>query len=153
MLLTMDGYSVDAFTKIEGDIQSLATQARSESFSFIDRLLDDWRDGSNRFDGKGECFLQLMVAETLVAVGGINRDPYSTESNIGRIRHVYVRPEFRRSGVGRVLLDALLERATHFKRLRLRANDERAFRFYESLGFVPSNEPNATHTLDGPFEK
>lgn len=92
-----------------------------------------------------------MSAETLVAVGGINCDPYTAEAGVGRVRHVYVRPEFRRGGAGRALLHALLERVAQLKRLRLRATDERAFRFYENLGFVPSNEPHATHTLDGPF--
>ncbi|MEP5624120.1 MAG: hypothetical protein ABJP82_16225 [Hyphomicrobiales bacterium] len=88
MLIPMDECSVEAFKQVDGNIQSLAKQAQAEGFSFIDRLLEYWGDGSNRFNGKGECFLQLMSAETLVAVGGINRDPYTAEPGVGRIRHL-----------------------------------------------------------------
>lgn len=147
MLISMDECKVGAFTNTEGEILRLANKARSEGFSFVDRLLDDWRNGSNCFDGEGECLLQVASADTLVAVGGINRDPYTAEPNVGRIRHVYVRPKFRRSGAGRVLMEELLEQPMHFKRIRLRATDERAYQFYESLGFVPSNEPHASHVF------
>lgn len=40
----------------------------------------------------------------IVGVGGVNIDPYTSDINIGRIRHVYVLPAYRQKGVGKELL-------------------------------------------------
>ena len=124
--------------------------ARAEGYRFVDRLVCDWRSGANRFDGPGETFLGAFDGDRLVAFGGVNRDPYM-RGDIGRLRHVYVLPEWRRSGVGRRLVAALTAHAApRFSRLRLRATDERAARFYERMGFQVVAEPDATHAMDAP---
>lgn len=126
----------------------LVAAARSEGYRFVDRLFDEWLSGSNCFDDQGEALIGVFSSETLIALGGLNRDPYDTR-HVARIRHVYVLPEYRRMGVGRQLVAAILLIAkTHFPRVRLRASDSAAANFYQALGFVRTNEADSTHAID-----
>ena len=146
-----DTFRVNAVSDPETELKTLAGDARREGFSFMDRLIADWASGANRFDQPGECLFQLMSDNTIIAVGGLNIDPYANSPEIGRIRHVYVSTSNRRHGAGRLLVRQVLQHAktnTAFKRLRLRATDDRAFKFYENLGFVPTDEPKATHLIE-----
>jgi len=64
----------------------------------------------------------------------------------GRLRHLYVRPAWRRQGVGKALVEEVLGSArSSFSRVRLRTDDAAAGAFYAALGFAASTEPNATH--------
>jgi len=84
----------------------------------------------------------------LVAVGGLNCDPFAGRPEVGRIRRVYVRPAWRNKGIGRALVISLIEQArTHFRCVRLRAENEEAARLYERIGFTPIANPDATHIL------
>jgi GNAT superfamily N-acetyltransferase len=133
-------------TPREPGFQEMARVARAEGFGFIDRLVREWAEGSNRFDGPGECLLGVFEGETLLAVGGLNRDPYASARTIGRIRHLYVRPTLRRAGLATTLMQELLARsAPWFDLLRLRTDNPAARQLYEKLGFQPVNEPEATH--------
>ncbi len=123
----------------------LALEAHLANHTFLDRLIDEWHSGANRFDAPGECFLGFNDGDTLIACGGLNRDPYvAHDPSVGRLRHVYVAKAYRRQGVGRHLVDGLIARATAFRRIRLRTTLEAAT-FYERLAFLPIDEPHATH--------
>jgi GNAT superfamily N-acetyltransferase len=139
------------FRKIElpiAGIEELQAEARAESYSFLDRLVADWSGGENRFDGPGEILLGGFAEGSLVAVGGLNRDPFLRDPAVGRIRRVYVRAGWRSQGVGRGLVTALLEHARlRFTSVRLRAENEGAARLYERLGFVRIDDSRATHWL------
>ena len=125
----------------------LAHSARAEGFAFLDRLVADWDSGANRFDRAGECLLGAHDAETLIAVAGLNIDPYANDPACARLRHVYVAPSHRRTGTGRQLVVALLRDAQPmFNRVRLRTTTPAAAAFYEALGFHTLNDPSATHT-------
>lgn len=87
----------------------LAAEARAEDFAFIDRLLAEWESCANRFDRPGERLLAAWQHTSLVAVGGLNRDPYANDDRVGRLRHVYVCPPWRRQGIGRRLVEALIK--------------------------------------------
>ncbi|MGH3649246.1 MAG: GNAT family N-acetyltransferase, partial [Acidimicrobiia bacterium] len=104
---------------------------------------------SNRFDLPGEVFLEVRRGGRLVALGGLNRDPYLDDPSVGRIRHVYVHPDARDTGVGHALVTALVEHARDgFARVRLRAGPPCAGYFYVALGFVTTpGEENSTHEL------
>lgn len=126
----------------------IAAEARAEGFRFIDRLLADWQSGTNRFAATGEILLAVFADDALAAVGGLNRDPYTTAAGVGRIRHVYVSKPFRRLGAGRLLLDALLANAHHhFTTVRLRTTDDDAAQFYEAYGFHKCLACDATHEM------
>ena len=129
-------------------IAQLQAEAHDEGYSFIETLVAEWSTGSNRFDQPGEVLLGCIDHGLLVAVGGLNRDPFVADSATGRIRRVYIRADWRTRGIGRTLVTSLLDCArSHFCRVRLRAENPTAARLYERLGFVPIDDPQATHLL------
>jgi GNAT superfamily N-acetyltransferase len=140
-----------AINKIElpvPGIDTLLAEARAEGYDFIDTLIDDWTSGANRFDGPGEVLLGCFDGDELVAVGGLNRDPFVEDPGVGRVRRVYVRSAWRNQGVGAALVSALVEHArAGFRVVRLRAENSGAARLYERLGFVAIAADNATHVL------
>ena len=95
-------------------------------------------------------FYLAWVSDALVAVAGLNIDPYAAEKSIGRVRHVYALPAFRRQGIGQALLEEI-ERAAKpsFRMLRLRTGTPDGDRFYRAMGFErdPSSR-DATHILN-----
>lgn len=61
----------------------------------------------------------------------------SDDASIFYLQDILVRPEHQRSGVGRQLFDACLDRYAHVRQKVLLTDDDEAQRsFYESLGFV-----------------
>jgi GNAT superfamily N-acetyltransferase len=127
-------------------IEQLHTEARKEGYNFIDTLVEEWTTGANRFEALGEILYGHLDNDLLVAVGGLTIDPFDAPPNTGRIRRVYVRSAWRNKGVGRALVSALVEHAEkNFDRVRLRAENADAARLYESMGFVPIDDPAATH--------
>jgi GNAT superfamily N-acetyltransferase len=62
-----------------------------------------------RFDRPGEALLTAYSAGVLAAIGGITIDPIVPDAL--RMRRFYVRPAFRRTGIGREIALALLEGA------------------------------------------
>lgn len=128
------------------DIEDLRAEARAEGFRFVDKLVAEWNAGRNRFAEPGEVLLGAFQASRLVAVGGLNRDPYADRLDIGRLRHLYVRRAARRSGVGSALVCQLLDRAKDgFQSVRLRTDTQEADDFYVRLGFRPVRDEAATH--------
>jgi GNAT superfamily N-acetyltransferase len=132
---------VDGFEK-------LRIEARAEGHDFIERLAEQWASGENRFFAPGEVLLGYFDRGQLVAVGGLNRDPYASDPTVGRVRRIYVRPAWRQRGIGRALVAQIVVKArSNFSCLRLRAMNPGASRLYEGLGFVPIDDPHSTHIL------
>jgi len=129
-------------------LQELRVESSREGFRFMERLCDEWVSGANRFNDSGEALFLALVGHQVVGVCGLNRDPYASTPNIGRVRRLYVLREHRRGGVGRALLNAvILHACNHFKILRLRT--DAATEFYAANGFRPdASDPEATHVLD-----
>jgi GNAT superfamily N-acetyltransferase len=128
----------------------LAAEARDEGHGFVDRLADEWTRGTNRFDAPGKLLLGAFEAGALAAIGGLNRDPYTQQPRVARLRHLYVRPAWRRRGIGAALVHALIAVARErddFACVRLRTHAATAARLYERLGFAAVVEPDATHRL------
>jgi GNAT superfamily N-acetyltransferase len=129
-------------------LELLLSEAHEEGYDFIETLVEQWASAENRFDAPGEGLLGHLHDGLLVAVGGLNVDPFAGRPDMGRIRRVYVRPAWRNKGIGRALVSALVDRArTHFRCVRLRAENTSAARLYESMGFSPTLSPDATHIL------
>ena len=129
-------------------LEDLADEARQQGYAFMDRLLEEARSGTNRFDDPGECFCGVSVNNQLVACGGINRDPY-VRDQVGRLRHLYVLQSYRRNGIAVALVQNLLERSKPtFKLIRLRTPNEQAGRFYDALGFQRTTHETATHVIE-----
>jgi GNAT superfamily N-acetyltransferase len=127
-------------------LEALRAESSQQNFTFLDRLVSDWQAGSNRFDQTGEILLGVFEKAQLIAVGGLNRDPYSEDAATGRVRHIYVVSIWRRRGVGRVLVNRLLEEAqSTFPVIRLRTDTLEAARFYESCGFAKTEDATTSH--------
>lgn len=138
--------SIYQTTFLPPQLAELAQEASAEGFRFVGRLMDDWLDGSNRFDQPGECLLVATVDGRLVGVGGVNIDPYVADGETARLRRLYVANAYRRRGIGEALVLALLQRATpHFRQIRLTTDTEAAADFYVQLGFEAVEDETATH--------
>jgi GNAT superfamily N-acetyltransferase len=128
---------------------SLITESLDEGFRFLLRLADEWRSGRNRFDHSGEGLFLARTQQKIVGVCGLNRDPYVSQASVARLRHLYVRPANRRQGVGRLLVEHVVDFARPtFSKLRLRTDNPQAKEFYEKFGFLAVEEVSATHYLD-----
>lgn len=126
----------------------LVKQSAAEGYRHLERLAEDWKTGANRFDRKNEAlfaatYLDPAREKRWAGIVGVNVDPYLADPAIGRVRRLYVDPAFRRTGVGRRLVERVIDHARgRFRRLVLRTTPE-ARLFYEQLGFAP--DPGAAH--------
>lgn len=129
-------------------LEQIRAEARDEGFRFLETLWREWVSGENRFDAAGEVLCGHFYQGLLVAVGGLNRDPFLIDSAVARVRRLYVRRAWRNTGIGSALLDALVSAAReNFHRVRLRAENPSAARLYERKGFTRIESPSATHIL------
>jgi GNAT superfamily N-acetyltransferase len=129
-------------------LEQLQTEALSEGYNFLETLALDWDSGANRFNGPGEILCGHLHQGLLVAVGGLNRDPFLDHPKIGRLRRIYVSQAWRNRGLGTALVNTLLNEARKtFHTVRLRAETPSAARLYERLGFVPIPNTDATHLI------
>jgi GNAT superfamily N-acetyltransferase len=117
-------------------LSPLIAESRDEGYRFLLRLRDEYCAGQTCFDGDGEALLGVFEGGALVALGGVTRDPYARESDVGRLRHLYVARARRGQGLGRRLVAALETHARPaFRTLRLRTHSSGAACFYERLGY------------------
>jgi len=91
---------------LPADVGGLGRDARREGYGSIDRLISEWQDGSNRFAGAGECLLAVHSDRRLVGIGGMTREP--SDASMMRMRRFYVDAAMRGRGVGRLLVETLL---------------------------------------------
>lgn len=127
-------------------VEALEPLAASEDIAFVTRLIREWHDGSNRFDQPGECFFVASDHDRVVGICGVNIDPYVSEPAVGRLRHLYVHPEYRRRGIAVALVNECRQASSReFVRLRLRTTNPASASLYRSMAFVDINESDATH--------
>jgi GNAT superfamily N-acetyltransferase len=135
---------------LAGALNPLLVESEWEASGFVRRLVDEWAAGTNRFERPGEALFAARLGDRLIGVCGLNVDPYAAAANVGRVRRLYVLTAYRRLGVGRQLVQAVLEASRgRFDVVRLRTTNPAAARLYESLGFRPSSDTaDATHVLE-----
>ena len=91
--------------------------------------------------------MRWLSCVVLVGACALTPDPYAADPRVGRLRHLYVHPDWRRCGLGRRLVDAArAEARSRFDVLRVRAGDPSAAAFYDRLGLARTDEPDATHS-------
>jgi len=118
-------------------LSHLVQDSVGQGFNMLERLVLEYQSGVNRFDKPGEALFGVYRPKAgIVAVGGLNLNPYPDDPGAGRVRRVYVHSSFRQQGLGRAIVEAIVAEArrAHYVSLVLRA-PKSAFRFYESLGF------------------
>jgi ribosomal protein S18 acetylase RimI-like enzyme len=125
-------------------LQALVSESERQGFRFVRRLVQEWNNGTNRFDRPGEVLFAARSGDDLVGVCGLNVDPHADDPRVGRVRHLYVLVPYRRTGVGEQLVADIIDTARgRFARLHLRTTSAAAARLYEGLGFRPT--PGADH--------
>jgi GNAT superfamily N-acetyltransferase len=124
--------------------------ADGEAFDMLSTLAREWASGENRFDKPGEALLAAFDGQTLAGIGAMSLDPH-VEGAL-RMRRFYVKPPYRRRGVGRALAKAMLDRPEVAGRtVTLNAPHAEAARFWEALGFVRDMQHGHTHIRLGPY--
>jgi GNAT superfamily N-acetyltransferase len=125
----------------------LLEASSKEGFQFLIRLEDEYLSGKVRFNANGETLLGSFKASTLFGVGGLTRDPYCDDPHTGRVRHLYVLPQWRGRGIGASLLSAIeLHAEAHFKALVLRTDTAAGAAFFQSHGYeLLASGGTATH--------
>lgn len=124
---------------------ALRAEARAEGYQHLDRLATDWAVGTMRFDRDGEALLVVHFDNEFAAIGGLAVDPAIPEAL--RMRRFYVGKRFRRRGIGRRLVTALLERAAEADRPVTVNAAAGSAPFWTALGFIPDQRDGHTHML------
>lgn len=130
-------------------VSELVVESERFGLRLVRRLTEEWASGVNRFDRPGEILFGAFIDGRLVGVCGLNVDPYAGNERVGRVRHLYVLSPFRRRGIGRQLVERVIQAARgRFDAVRLRTNDAAAARLYEALGFRRDiHQRHSTHAV------
>ncbi len=132
---------------LPGDFDDLRQDAVGEGYRFVERLHEERRAGTMRFEGQGEILLIATVAGACAGLGGLTADP--TIAGLLRLRRFYVRPRFRGLGLGRQLAARLLAHARQYAPgVTVNAGTVEAGAFWEKMGLMPSVQAGITHRLD-----
>lgn len=142
--------TISSLLRPDLDLGALLAESEQAGLGLVRRLVEEWASGANRFDRPDETLFGAWVDGRVVGVCGLNVDPYTAEEGVGRVRHLYVLSAFRRRGVGRRLIAAVIEAARgRFTALRLRTGNPEAARVYEAMGFRPScRAADCTHAME-----
>jgi ribosomal protein S18 acetylase RimI-like enzyme len=132
-----------------GSLEPLAFEAQSEGYGFVQKTIDEWKNGVNTFSKKGEILLGIFKSDLCIGIGGLNVDPYIDDPSTGRIRHVYISKNHRRKGFAKLLLNKIMRISeNHFDTIRLLTTNPAAVCLYESFGFVKvTTGINVSHIL------
>jgi len=130
-------------------IEALLKESKANGYDFIQRAIDDWNRGTNQFSKPGEKLFGLTLSTELIGIGGLNCDPYISDKNIGRVRHLYVKEAYRKKGNATLLMNMIINEAKHhYTVLRLFTDNPGAGQFYINLGFQTISEPKVSHILN-----
>ncbi|MGN6180813.1 MAG: GNAT family N-acetyltransferase [Mucilaginibacter sp.] len=130
-------------------VHDLKDEAKREGYAFVERTIDDWHNGNNKFSAPGENLWGLISGTDLIGIGGLNRDPYTAMAGIGRVRHLYIRPQYRRNGYATMLMLKIISAARQdFTALRLFTDNQAAAVFYKTLGFQQVDDVKVSHIIN-----
>ncbi|MCQ6335283.1 MULTISPECIES: GNAT family N-acetyltransferase [Bacillus] len=122
---------------MEYEFSHLVQDSEEEGFNFLIRLINEYKNKINTFNKTGECLYGIFQGDMLIGVGGLNEDPYTKDNKIGRLRRFYISKDFRRIGLGNLLLNQLLCHAEkYFEVIVLHADTKEGDAFYTANGFV-----------------
>lgn len=127
---------------------ALKTESMASGFNLLRRLEENWLNGQNRFDKPEEKLFGFYADDSLIAVCGLNQDPYTSSVRAGRLRHLYVGIEWRKRQIGSALLSALLEGSNDWFNFINTNAPESAHAFYKRAGFIQITDTDkVTHRL------
>jgi GNAT superfamily N-acetyltransferase len=145
----MEHFIIERLDHVDRDeLERLIEASEAEGFRFVTRLAEEYISGANRFEQQDEALFGAYDG-ALVGVCGLNRDPYTGDTQIGCVRHLYVLPNYRRLGIGARLVDKVINEARrHYALLTLRTTTPAADAFYHVIGFEATIQvKDATHCM------
>ncbi|WP_028782405.1 GNAT family N-acetyltransferase [Thalassobacillus devorans] len=134
----------------EEEAKQLILDGLAERFGYLDHSLNpDLDDIMTHYNKKGSVFLIAIVNKDLVATGAITKE----NDQLGRVERMSVKRNYRRKGVGKLMLQSLewYAKTLGYNRLVLETNKgwTSALNFYSNHGFtVYRNDTRRSH-----FEK
>jgi len=148
MAETINSLEVKRITSFPNGFDVFLNEAAAEGFDNMETLQRQWHDGSSRFERPGEILALATINGEMAGIGGITQD--FVDSSWLRMRRFYVRPAYRRRGVGRDIAQFVLDYAQPFNRqIALYAEGAEARAFWPTLGFVETDRENTTHIFAG----
>ena len=122
-------------------------ESKKEGYNIVDKLINDFKIDKTKFNKKGECVIMCKVGDRVVGIGALGIDPLNSQR--GRIRRLYVSPQYRNKGVGRTLVEELIHYSSkNFKSVSVNMGKYKVSKFYEGLGFRRyDKEDGITHLL------
>lgn len=118
----------------------LVQESKDEGFNFLLKLINEYKNEINTFNKTVECLYGIFQGENLIGIGGLNVDPYTENNKIGRLRRFYISKDYRRTGLGNLLLNRLLSHAEkNFQIVVLHTDTKQGNAFYLANGFVRGN--------------
>ncbi|PGZ63968.1 GNAT family N-acetyltransferase [Bacillus cereus] len=118
----------------------LVQESNGEGFHFLLKLISEYETEINTFNKTGECLYGVFQEGMLIGIGGLNQDPYTEDNRIGRLRRFYISKDYRRIGLGNLLLNRLLSHAEkYFQIVVLHTDTKQGNAFYLANGFVRGN--------------
>ena len=125
-------------TGVSKEIRNLAAIAEADGHRNINTLISEFEIGVNCFDKSGEALFGAYNDSTIVAIGGINIDPFEDREVVARVRRVFVAPSARRRGIASVLMDEIEGAARGlFPKIQLYTSSAAASQFYVTRGYSP----------------
>ena len=135
--------------ELPAGFEGLLDASLTEGVRNLARLGEDWRSGLERFDRNGSALFAAFQGELLIGIAGTSREQnYSSPAM--RMRRLFVRPDWRRKGVARLLAQRCMSRGLAFANTltcNARASPA-AGPFWESMGFRPVDFRDVTHVYD-----
>jgi GNAT superfamily N-acetyltransferase len=139
----MQPHLVTVSTTLPDDVDILQRAAAAEGIPLVARMISEWHSGVQRFSGAAECLLVARVGGHLAGVGGLTRDPVVPAAL--RMRRFYVLPRYRRLGLAKMLVEALLAQAPQDISIGVNVGPAAAVPFWEAVGFVAVHRDGITH--------
>ena len=105
---------------------------------------------------EGNCMLFVFVHNTLIGTGSFLIHPNQKLRHGADIVSVYIKPAYRGKGIGRALLQALIDEAKSYSFLEnlvltVTSTQAAAIALYESLGFIQQGVLPRNIKIDGTY--
>lgn len=125
----------------------MCEEAAAEGVRNMATLAEQWAGGEQRFAEPGALFAAFVEGD-LAGVGGVSVETGLAEPAM-RMRRLYVRPAFRRTGLATRLAGAMMQQGFQSAPLLTlnAAASPAAPPFWEAMGFTPVDWPGITHAL------
>ncbi len=119
----------------------LVEESKEEGFNFLLKLINEYESEKNTFSKTGECLYGIFQEDKLIGIGGLNQNPYTKDNKIGRLRRFYILKDYRRIGLGKLLLKQLLRHAEkYFHVVVLHTDTKQGDEFYCANGFLKGED-------------